>query len=360
MLLSILSTLILQEMASRLGFVSQRGLGEALRLQMKKGLGKYFAFSLVIGAIIIGNTAYEAGNISGGILGLQLTVGIFSGWPVVLGSICFLLMYYGGYAWIEKILIMLVLLMSLCFLLTTLIVEPPIFEILNGFIPRMPSNQEFLLVMAVIGTTVVPYNLFLHASLVAGKRTTHSSNLKEIRLENFISITLGGVVSILIIVTAASSADKINEVVSAKDMAIQLEPLFGLTARYLMGIGLMAAGISSAITAPMAAAYAAKGLFGWKGDEKNTNFKITWISILIIGVIVASTNVKDILIIKFAQIANALLLPFIAVFLLRTCNSRIVLGSNRNSILTNILGILVIILTVLISLKSLDGIFNIF
>ena len=88
-----------------------------------------------------------------------------------------------------------------------------------------------------------------------------------------VSIILGGIISILIIITAASSANELTEINSAIDLAVQLEPLFGKSAKWFMGIGLMAAGISSALTAPLAAAYAAKGLFGWKGGEKNLKFR---------------------------------------------------------------------------------------
>ena len=161
--------------------------------------------------------------------------------------------------------------------------------------PRMPSEGGFLLVMAVIGTTVVPYNLFLHASTIS-KKWKQDANLKDIRIENAVAIVLGGLISMLIIITAASSGDTVEAVKSAKDLAVQLEPVFGKSSRWLMGIGLMAAGISSALTAPLAAAYAAKGLFGWEDDERNWKFRAVWIVILVIGVLVAVTDIERVLI----------------------------------------------------------------
>ena len=129
----------------------------------------------------------------------------------------------------------------------------------------------------------------------------------------------------LIIVTAASSGGTVESVKTAKDLAVQLEPLFGQLAKTFMGIGLMAAGISSALTAPLAAAYAAKGLFGWTEDEKSWKFRAVWMVILVIGVLVAITDIERVLIIKFAQITNALLLPFIAIYLVIVSNSKKVL-----------------------------------
>ncbi len=360
MLFAIVATIVLQEMAARLGFVTQQGLGEAFNRQFPKGISRLVVFFLVIGAILIGNAAYEAGNISGGVLGLDLLVPILSEsfgigevqlMPVALGVICFLLMYFGGYKWIEKILISLVILMSVCFLVTAIMVQPNISEILQGFIPQRVEGENFLLIMAVIGTTVVPYNLFLHASTIS-KKWKATDSLKDLRIENAVAIILGGLISILIIITAASS-DVLTEVKSAKDLAIQLEPLFGQRAKWFMGIGLMAAGLSSALTAPLAAAFAAKGLFGWSDDETNIKFRAVWMVILVIGILVSITDVERVLIIKFAQITNAILLPFIAGYLLYISNSKVILGQFTNNRLSNILGVIVLIVTILLSLKSL-------
>ncbi|MFD1314369.1 Nramp family divalent metal transporter [Namhaeicola litoreus] len=357
MLFSIFATIVLQEMSARLGFATQSGLGEALNKEFPKGIARYLVFFLVIGAILIGNAAYEAGNISGGVLGLDLVAGEMKLWPVLIGFFCFLILFFGRYKWVEKILIALVIIMSICFLITAILVQPNIKEILKGFIPSLPSGDAFLLVMALIGTTVVPYNLFLHASTISKKWSANDS-LKDLRIENAVSILLGGLISVLIIITAASSADQVEEINSAKDLAIQLEPLFGKSAKWFMGIGLMAAGISSALTAPLAAAYAAKGLFSWKGDEKNIKFRLVWMIILLAGVFVSITNLERVLVIKFAQITNAILLPFVAVYLLYISNSKKILNKYTNSLLTNILGVIVILFTLILSLKTLNNIFH--
>ena len=356
MLFAIFATITLQEMSARLGFATEAGLGEAFNRQFSGGISRYLVFFLVIGAILIGNAAYEAGNISGGVLGLDLMIGEHPIYPVIIGVLCFLLMYFGGYKQIEKILIALVILMSICFLITAIMVQPDIGEILHGFIPKRPTDGNFLLIAAVIGTTVVPYNLFLHASVIAKSKKPNSS-LRDIRIENTISILLGGLISILIIITAAGSSEAVTEVKTAKDLAIQLEPLFGQGAKWFMGIGLAAAGISSALTAPLAAAYAAQGLFGWSKEETNVKFRAVWITILVIGVLVAVTNVPRVLIIKFAQITNAILLPFIAIYLLYISNAVKVSGKYTNGWLANTAGIFVIIITLLLSFKSLNGVF---
>ena len=76
MLLSIIATIILQEMAARLGIISQKGLSEVIREEIKTPYLKQLITMLILSAIVIGNASYEAGNISGGILGLETIFGI--------------------------------------------------------------------------------------------------------------------------------------------------------------------------------------------------------------------------------------------------------------------------------------------
>ena len=353
---STIATVILQEMSARLGFVTGEGLGEAINKRFSSGSSRLLIFFLVISAIMIGNAAYEAGNISGGILGLELLFGPFYYWPIVLGALSFFLLYKGNYKWIEKIMVVMVITMSLSFLITAIIVKPNLLDVFKGMIPKIPSNDELLLVMALIGTTVVPYNLFLHASTIS-KKYSKDANIKHIRLENNFSIIMGGVISIMIVITAAASSNSVTQVSSAADLATQLEPLFGKIAKIFMGIGLFAAGFSSALTAPIAAAFAAKGLFNWEDNMISKSFRWVWIAILGIGVIVSLTGFKPIPIIKFAQIANALLLPFIAIFLYMICRSDQILGKYKNSFISNILGALIIIITIALCLKTIVGLF---
>ena len=67
MVLSIVATTVLQEMAARLGLVSGRGLAETVKNEIKLPITKIFALFLIISAILGGNSAEEAGNLSGGV-----------------------------------------------------------------------------------------------------------------------------------------------------------------------------------------------------------------------------------------------------------------------------------------------------
>ena len=70
-LLAPVATIIFQEMASRVGIVSGKGLGENIRDRIPNKALMWIAIVIVLIAIFVGNIAYETGNITGGILGIQ-------------------------------------------------------------------------------------------------------------------------------------------------------------------------------------------------------------------------------------------------------------------------------------------------
>ena len=358
MLLSIIATIVMQEMSARLGIVTQKGLSEVIRNEVKRPLSKILMIVLLISAIVIGNAAYEAGNISGGVLGLEAIFGtpdvVFANFQLnifslVIGVIAFILLFLGNYKILEKALIALVLLMSLAFFTTAILTRPDIMQVLKGIFTPIYSEDNILTVIALVGTTVVPYNLFLHASLV--KEKWHNvTDLKCAKRDTITAVVLGGVVSMCIIISAAAIGS--SKVSNAADLAKSLEPLFGSFAKYVLSLGLFAAGITSAITAPLAAAYVATGCLGWSSNMKSKRFKAIWMFVLGLGVVFSSIGFKSIQIIKFAQVANGFLLPIIAGFLLWIMNKKSVLKNYTNSIFQNITGFVILGIAVFLGFRT--------
>lgn len=359
LLVSIVATVILQEMSARLGIVSQAGLATAIRTEIKPAWLRVIAILIILSAIVVGNAAYEAGNISGGALGLEamFAVAEIKDWvfPVTIGIIAFVLLFIGNYKLIEKSLVLLVLLMSLTFVLTAIMTRPNLLLLLKGLLLPSISSDKLLMIMALVGTTVVPYNLFLHASLVK-EHWKSADDLAAVRKDTYVSVILGGIVSLAIVVCAA--AVQSGQINNAADLALSLEPLLGSYAKYFLAMGLFAAGITSAITAPLAAAYVATNCLGWNANLKSVRFRAVWISILLIGVIFSSVGFKSIEIIKFAQIANGILLPVVAVFLLWIMNKKYILGEFINSRIQNIMGGLIVLFCLFLGAKSLIKVFG--
>jgi NRAMP (natural resistance-associated macrophage protein)-like metal ion transporter len=350
------STIILQEMSARLGTVSQQGLGTTLIQQFERSWLKWPMVCLLLMALYGGNAAYEAGNIAGAAAGLETFFGGSSHAFLIsvlsISTLSAALIIRGHYKVIQNSLIALVLLMTIAFVTTFFLVDANILELLSeGLSFSAPAGSAFTII-ALIGTTVVPYNLFLHAAVAKANWRT-ADDLRNARLDTSISIGLGGLIAILILSTAAAGIYKnALSVNNASDMAMQLEPLFGNAANTLLGLGLFAAGLSSAITAPLATAYAVTEVMRLSSDPSTRHFKFIALSVLACGTLFALSGIKPLKLIVVAQFANGLLLPIIAGFLLFAMNQKQVLGEHTNGLIANILGAIVIIVTMALGIRS--------
>ena len=351
---STLATIVLQEMAARLGVIGGLGLGEAIRQRFERKLVRYASAALVIGAIVLGNAAYQTGNLLGGALGIaQLVGGSRSVWGSLLGLAAFVLLWSGRYRWIERVLVAMVAIMGAVFFATAIAVRADPASLARGLVPTEFADPDAMLVaLGLVGTTVVPYNLFLHASAVR-ERWRGEADLVTARVDTVLSVTLGGLISIAVLLTAAALPAGLTRVGGAADMARALEPLLGRWAGAFFAVGLLAAGFSSAITAPLAAAYATCGVMGWSSDLRGRAARGVWVLVLAAGVLFSALAVRPIPAIIFAQVANGLLLPIIAGFLLYVANDRRLLGGRANGAASNLAGAAVVVLAMVIGLRSL-------
>ncbi len=362
MLISVISVIIMQEMAARVGIVSQMGLGQALRTRFTGKGARVILAILVIAAVFIGNVAYETGNVSGSILGLQaIAPGLAGGtWKIILaiiiGVVAFVLLFTGSTKVIEKILTALVVLMGVLFLVCAFASDPNWGAVVKGlFVPTAPDGSSWMTIAALMGTTVVPYNIYLHASSAAKKWNNPEEDIPTSTLDSVLAIGLGGIISMAIIICAAAVGFE-TAPTNGGEMAVMLQPILGNWATVLFGIGLFAAGATSTITAPLAAAYASTGILGWKEDLKSGKFKIFWIIVLAFGVVATCTlGASPTEIILFAQAANAFLLPVTAVLLMIVCNSKDIMGNYKNKVWQNVLGVIVIAVFVFIAARNITA-----
>ncbi len=208
-----------------------------------------------------------------------------------------------------------------------------------------------------MGTTVVPYNIYLHASSAAKKWNHPEHDLGTATLDSCLSIGLGGIISMAIIVCAAAAIHGTDTTVAnGGDMAKALEPVLGSWATAFFGIGLFAAGLTSALTAPLAAAFASSGILGWGEDMKQMRFKAIWMIVLVFGVVAVCTiGASPTEIILFAQAANAILLPITAILLLIVCNDKKIMGEYKNQAWFNVLVVIVIAVFIFIAARNMTA-----
>lgn len=349
---SIAATMILQEMTARLGIITQSSLGDAIREQFSNPILKYGSMWLVMIAITVGCSAYIAGDLLGTSLGISTLTGIPGNvlGPIV-GVIILLLGLSGSYKIVEKVMIVLIVIMSVTFVTTMFVAQPNVGEVLKGaFVPSIPAGS-ILTIVALIGTTVVPYNLFIHSSTVQ-ERWSKPADLKESRWDIIVSIGVGGLITAAILITSATMIRGI-EVESVAELSLQLEPLLGSWAKVFISVGLFAAGLSSAIASPLGAAITIGSVLNWEKGMKDRRFKLVFTAVMVIGILSSAIGFEPLDVLLFAQALNGILLPFISIMLLIIMNNKHRLGEYTNSLKANIIGGLVALICTGLGLYSL-------
>jgi len=347
-----IATVILQEAAARITIASGLSLGEAIA---KRYQGKSsFAIKLfIVGAIVFGGAAYQAGNILGATSGIALIFGLnIKLVTTVIAVICFFLLWGGNAQSLAKFMGIMVALMGLVFIGVAINLDLDIIKLIKGsVIPSIPPGSD-LIIIGLIGTTIVPYNLFLASGISKGQE------LKEMRFGITIAVIIGGIISIAILLVGTS----IQGEFSFQALHMTLEDKLGPWAGIMLGVGLFAAGFTSSITAPLASAITAQSIFGQNNSQwSNTGrkYRLVWIFILASGFLVGISGLRPIPVIIMAQAINGFLLPFITIFLLIIVNDKSILPvSALNSNFSNALMLLVVGVTILFGARNMMKAFS--
>lgn len=309
---------VLQSFTAGTGILAGKGLGEALR-EATTGRGRRAViFGLVVLGLWVGCAAFETGNLVGAAAGLEVAFGDAlprQVWLVLLAATAAAVLLL-DLRRLPAALAVLVAVMSVAFVATLFLSPVDWPAALRGLVvPSVPAGS-LLTVVALIGTTIVTYNLFLHASAVrrywAGEAPQRAWRRELVGMAVFLPI--GGFISFAILAAGASFGG--GAVAEVGALAGLLEPVAGPAGRFLFGLGLFAAGITSAVTAPLAAAAGIREIFGWGDGGRDRRYRLVWGSVVLTGLFFGLTGFSPLRIIIAAQAANGLLLPVIAAFVL--------------------------------------------
>ena len=292
---STLACWALQEASARLTLLSGRNLGQSLRSRYPSGWRRAIVVVLVSGAILVGCAAYEAGNILGGVAGAELALNLSPRLLTLLSTaLAAVLLWFNGPRRVALILSLAVAVMGVAFLLTALLVRPPLGDLLRGALrPTLPEGSG-ILALGLVGTTVVPYNLFLGSGIAAGQ------DLREMRFGVATAVLLGGMISmgVLVVGTALDGGfgyRALGEVLSGR--------LGGWAA------GPFAGGLFAAVTAPLAAAVTARSLFASDGaperwNDRSLRYRGVWLAVLATGLFFGLSGLQPVPVIILAQALN--------------------------------------------------------
>lgn len=359
---STLACLVLQEASARSTIYSGMNLGQAIKFHYMGKRAQVPVLVLIVGAIILGCAAYETGNILGSVEGISLVfpkldkrlivgiIALIAGLALSLKSLRSIANFMGSFVFI----------MGFTFITTAVVSHPPVEEILYGLVmPSLPETSGAgLLVLGLVGTTVVPYDLFLGSNVVQ-KDTT----VTDMRIGISVAVILGGIISMAILCVGTEMTRGFTPE-AAKNLEFSYKLLsntlvlnIGQWAVYVFGFGMFAAGFTSAITSPLASALTARSIFekkDEKGKSKNGHL-FKWVSyvVLLIGVTLGFLQIKPVPAIVAAQAFNGLILPFVAVFLFMVVNNPEIMGVKHvNGIFSNVCMVVVTWVTLVLGIVN--------
>ncbi|MFC1590635.1 Nramp family divalent metal transporter [Candidatus Omnitrophota bacterium] len=329
----IVMLIVIQEMTSRMGVVTGKGLADLIR--EKFGVKVTFYAMAVLVLSNLGNTMAEFSGIaaSGEIFGISrfITVPLaaaFVWWLVVKGT----------YKSVEKVFLV-ACLFYVAYIVTGFLIKPPWPEVLKNTVSpdiKFESPYIFMLI-GLIGTTIAPWMQFYQQSAVVEKGIS-VKDYRYARLDVIIGSFVVNVVAFFIVMVCAATLFKSGiRIESAKDAALALKPLAGNYCSYLFAFGLLNASLFAASILPLATAYSVCEGLGWEaGVDKRfkdaPQFYTLYTSLILIGAgVVMFPQVNLLLVMLVSQFANGVLLPFVLVFMLFLVNDKNLMGEYVNS-----------------------------
>jgi len=356
--------IIYQEMSSRMGVVTGKGLADLIR----ENYGIKTAFWVMVSLFFtnLGNTMAE---FSGWAASMELfNVSKYISVPLGALFVWFLVRRW-NYSIFEKIFLF-VCLIYLTYIFSAFLAKPDWNDVMIKTVtPSIQWNADYLImIVSIIGTSITPWQQFYLQSVVVEKGL-NEKDLWAARFDVIFGSIMMGVVAYFIIVACGATLFPAGiKIDSAEEAALSLKPLAGRYAYILFAVGLANASLFSACILPLVTTYYICEAMGWeagvgKSFKEAPQFSFLFTAILIIaGAIVMIPNLPLIKVMWFSQIINCLLLPVILIFMLQLINNKELMGEYKNSKWLNIVcyisTLLLIILCVLLLYNSILDVFR--
>lgn len=334
----VLALAVIQEMGTRMGVVTGRGLADLIRERF--GLRITLLCMLVL---VLANVANTASEFAGVAASLEI-FGISRHWSVPLTAVLvFGLVVQGTYRAVERIFLSASALYAV-YVVSALLAHPPWGTILRQTIRPTFSLQGGYLVtlITIVGTTIAPWMQFYLQSSIVDKGV-RLRDLRWARLDAYVGSLVAGLIAFFIIVACGATLFPNGvRVETAKDAALALQPFAGHYATVLFAFGLLNASVFSAAILPLSTAYAVCEALGWetgvdrRPKEAPTFFIIYTLMILLGAAPILLPRAPLVAIMFWSQTLNGLLLPLVLVVMLMLINDPEIMGRHVNSIPFNL------------------------
>ena len=261
--LSTIMLIVLQHNVAHLGIVTGECLAESCSHHLRPWVAR-----LVLGSALLATVATMMAEVLGGAIALNMLFGI----PEKIGSVltaaaALALLLTNSYGKVERIIIGFVSLIGLAFLVEIAMVRVDWPAAAVGWVvPAMPAGSSTIIV-SVLGAVVMPHNLFLHSEVIQSQHfedkgeAVIQERLDHEFVDTLFSMGVGWAINSAMVVLAASTFFAHGIVIDDLSLAAStLEPLLGSAARVIFALALLFAGLSSSVTAGMAAGIISSGI----------------------------------------------------------------------------------------------------
>src|SRR5512138_3179729 len=351
--------IVVQEMCSRMGTVTGKGLADLIREHF--GLRVTFVIMMAVLLTNFGNAVAEFAGVASS---LEL-FGVSRYVSVPLGAaFVWWLVVFGTYKSVEKVFLV-ACLIYLAYPFSGLLARPDWKATLEGsLLPRMPVDVAGIsMVVGIVGTTIAPWMQFYLQSSVVEKESK-VSDYGQVRIDVILGSVMAVVVAFFIVIACAATLHRegVHDVSSAADAARALAPLAGRYASWLFAVGLANASLFAASILPLATAYSVcEGLGLEAGVDRSFSEapEFYWLYPALIvggGGMIRLPGAPLLRIILVSQIMNGVLLPFVLVFMLLLINRQSIMGEHRNGRSYNVISwatvVGLVVLTILMVVTS--------
>ena len=355
LLLSASFMMLYTTMSTRFGVISKK----SLLTVIAENYGRWLSVLIGVSCFMI-TAAFEFGNN----LGVATAMNSLTNtpefiWPIIFTLFALVVMITASdlYKLLERIMMGLVLLMILAFCTNLIFAKPNFIAASRGLVPWIPA-ASLPVASGMVATTFSIAACFYQSYLVQEKGWTLTSCKRGIR-DSISGISVLGLISLIIILTSAAALNpKRIRIATAADMAIQLEALFGITAKYIFSLGLWAAAFSSFIINAILGGNLLSDGLGLGRGIGNPYSKGFAAAILLIGMLIAvffKGNIVHALVL--AQASTLVAVPACVITLFLISNNKNIMGNLRNSIWQNIWAILGMLLLLGLSYRTFMRLF---
>ncbi len=349
-----------QDMGSRMGVVTGKGLSDLIREEF--GV-RTTAIAML--ALLVANAAVTVSEFAGIAAAAELFgVSRFVAVPVAAFGVWWLSVR-GGYSRAERVFLLLAL-AFITYVVSAIAVHPDWGAVARGtLVPTFQPDPKYLLTLiALIGTTISPYMQFSLQSIIVEKGVRMEGYTPQ-RIETFAGVLLSDLIAFFIVVATAATlhANGASDIQSADQAAQALAPIAGPLAEALFALGLLGASLLAASVLPLTSAYAICEAFGWErglqkaADEAPIFYGIYTVTIVLGAALALLPGVPLFTLLVLSQDVNGILLPVILILMLRLTNNRRLMGAHANGRLGNVLGygtaIALIVLTAMLVVGSI-------